>query len=309
MGNVTDVEVVVQNALCTVSDKTQNALFSGQCESQMAVDMTNTASRAAGDGDSALVSVGSGFDPSDNAVPADIVKPFAEAGTELVSSSGVGHKEELLEKYAQEMSPVSRTEQPEEEILETGSGGKTHVSEMCSTLSACGSVGEAKKSPSFDEEGHVGVEAKDSTPVCLDGEERTCQSVTNQRGDHSDISANQETASHSQLHLDSVKNQKDLSNMSPGFQENADFSEGLLSNDTKSNREQMADSEMAPATSRPSDSGDGFQTDAPPTSQENENEEDEEDSWDKIFDDNGDCLDPSMMAEVKLRMLNMFLLS
>nr|KAG5691793.1 hypothetical protein BaRGS_003189 [Batillaria attramentaria] len=27
-------------------------------------------------------------------------------------------------------------------------------------------------------------------------------------------------------------------------------------------------------------------------------EEDDEDSWDKIFDDNGDCLDPTMMAEL-----------
>ena len=330
MSNVTDVGVVVQSALHAISDNTPSTLFSGQCEPPVNMDMGDAGARDAGDGHSGLVSVVSDFDPSDCAAAANVVESLADADTEFLPSRGepvsqdlaltrcIENRDELLETCTQEMSPVSRTEQPGEKILGTVSVGETHAGEMCPTLPSCGSVDQTKESqsPISDDEGHSGVDcvakdstpvckdveescvAKDSTPVCLDVGKRNHKSVTTERDDCSDISANPEALSQSQAQLDSAKTQQDLPSISSDLQKKADFND-LLSNDIKSSEKQMADLDVAHAASKPSDSGDGFQTGAAQTSQENEDEEEEEDSWDKIFDDNGDCLDPSMIEEVK----------
>ena len=379
MSNVTDVGVVVQSALHATSDKTPSTSFSGQCEPPVNMDMGDAGARDAGDGHSGLMLVVSYFDPSDTAAAAN-VELLADVDTEFLPSRGepvfqdlaltgcIENREELPETCSQEMPPVSRTEQPVEEILGTVSVGETRAGEMCPTLPSCGSVDqtEESQSPISDDQGLNGVDcvakdstpvcqdaeescvakdstpvcqdaeescvakdstpvcqdveeicvakdstpvcqdveescvAKDSTPVCLDVEERTHKSVTTERDDCSDISANPEALSQSQAQLDSAKTQQDLPSMSSDLQKKADFSD-LLSNDIKSSEKQMADPEVAHAASKPSDSGDGFQAGAAQTSQENEDEE--EDSWDKIFDDNGDCLDPSMIEEVKAWML------
>ena len=326
MSNVTDGGVVVQSALHAISDKTPNTLFSGQCEPPVNMDMGDAGARDAGDGHSGLMSVVSDFDPSDSAAAANVVELLADVDTEFLPSRGepvfqdlaltgcIENREELPETYSQEMPPVSRTEQPVEEILGTVSAGKTRAGEMCPTLPSCGSVDQTEESQSdiFDDQGHNGVDcvakdstpvcqdveescvSRDSTPVCLDVEERTHKSVTTERDDCSDISANPEALSQSQTQPDSAKTQQDLPSMSLNLQKKADI---------KSSEKQMADPEVAHAASKPSDSGDGFQAGAAQTSQENEDEEEEEDSWDKIFDDNGDCLDPSMIEEVKPWML------
>ena len=186
MSNVTDVGVVVQSALHAISDKTPNTLFSGQCEPPVNMDMGDTGARDAGDGHSGLMSVVSDFDPSDSAAAANVVELLADVDTEFLPSRGepvfqdlaltgcIENREELPETYSQEMPPVSRTEQPVEEILGTVSAGETRAGEMCPTLPSCGSVDQTEESQSAisDDQGHNGVDcvAKDSTPVCKDVE-------------------------------------------------------------------------------------------------------------------------------------------
>lgn len=321
MSNIMDV----QSALCTDSDETSDTLYSGQCESPLTVDMGDSGLRFAGDSLSGLMPQVSGSGPSDNAVPADVMESVADAESEFTSSSGEKHSEDLLststcsveksvldgeeqlEECSQEWPPVARMEQPREvETLETVPHDETGANEMCPELSICGSVDQTRESSTCGENGHSGegCVAEDSTSVSVDAEERCCESVTTKRDDHthSDTSANSETVSNDGVDWDCLENQQDLSTMSHDLQKDASSIEGLSPDDTESTDQQVTvcQSAVARATSQMSASGDGFQTGAATSSQENEDEEDEEDSWDTIFDDNGDCLDPSMMEEVKL---------
>ena len=185
MSNVTD-EGVVQSALHAISDKTQNTLFSGQCEPPVNMDMGDAGARDACDGHSGLMSVVSDFDHSDSAAAANVVELLADVDAEFLPSRGepvfqdlaltgcMENREELSETCTQEMSPVSKTERPVEEILGTVSVGETRAGEMCPMLPSCGSVDQTKESQSSisDDQGHNGVDhvAKDSTPVCKDVE-------------------------------------------------------------------------------------------------------------------------------------------